>query len=152
MSNAKLISVAVVMLGMSACAGVGGAGRGAAADVRGMAAVKVGSPRVIATGPVRLLHVDVHGERPVALFSAVRRDGTDADCTIGGGAGQVLLRQDRRNPVDVDVPDGQVVCLVPAAAGTRSPARGVEVSWHLRREGGMPTGTLAFERSERDER
>jgi hypothetical protein len=100
---------------------------------------------VIATGPVRLLHVDVHGERAVSLFSAVRHTGTDADCN-GNGNGRVLLREARRNAVDVDVPDGQVVCLMPAETEARTAARGVEVSWHLRHESGMPTGTLAFER------
>jgi hypothetical protein len=144
-SNAKLVSIGLLVMGLSACAGVGGGSRGAAVDLRGMAAVQAGSPRLIAAGPVRLLHVDVRGGRAVDLYSAVRQSGTDADCRAAGPAAGARLRRDRRNPIDVDVPDGQVVCLAPVASGTALPAQGIEVSWHARRDGRMPAGTLALD-------
>ena len=82
-SNAKLVSVGVIAMGLSACAGVGTAGRGGT-EVRGMAAINAESPRAIAEGPVHLLHVDVHGQQAVTLFSVVRRSGTDRDCWRAG--------------------------------------------------------------------
>ena len=144
-SNAKLVSIGVVAMGLSACAGVGSANRGSGTELRGMAAIRAESPRVIAEGPVHLLHVDVHGQRGVSLYTAVRHTGTDRDCTTAGPTGQKALRTDRRNLVDVDIPDGQVVCLVPAESGRGFPAAGIEVSWHARRETGLPAGTLALD-------
>jgi hypothetical protein len=146
-SKGKLVLLGALMTGMSACAGMGSATRGQV-DVRGMVAVEAESPRVIAVGPVRLLHVDVHGGQAVNLWSAVRKTGTDADCGGARPAEGALLRHDRRNPIDADVPDGQVVCLAPAAAG-RQAAKAIEVSWHARREGGMPAGTLALDDRDR---
>jgi hypothetical protein len=148
-SNVKLISIGVVAMGLSACAGVGTATRGGGAEVRGMAAVRAESPLLIAEGPVHLLHVDVHGQRGVSLYAAVRHSGTDSDCLAAGPAGRSLLRRDRRNPLVVDVPDGQVVCLAPAELGPGFPAEGIEVSWHARRETGMPSGTIALDSGDR---
>ena len=142
-SNRKLGALAILMMGLGACASVGGAGRAAAVEVRGTAAVEAQSPRLIAAGPVHLLHVDVHGNRAVNVYSAVRNTGTDADCRGASRQGGALLHENRRNPIDADVPDGQVVCVAPAAA--RSTPRPVEIAWHARREGGMPAGTLALD-------
>jgi hypothetical protein len=147
-SNGKLGALAVLVMGLGACASVGGAGRSGAVDVRGTAAVEAQSPRLIAVGPVRLLHVDVHGNRPVNVYSAVRNTGTDADCRVARPAGVAPLHENRRNPIDVDVPDGQVVCVAPVAGAASTP-RPVEVAWHARREGGMPAGTLALDAGDR---
>jgi hypothetical protein len=147
-SNAKLFTtgLAVAMgLGLSACAGVGTATR-SGTEVRGISQVRAESPRLIAVGPVRLLHVDVHGGRAVNLYTAARHDGTDADCRVAEGAKTSPLHQDRRTPVDVDIPDGQVVCLIAADPASGFPRAGIEVAWHARREGGMPAGTLAFDK------
>ena len=55
-----VISAAAAVFMASGC-GVAGAGMKRAAEVRVATTLEAGSPKMIVSGPARLLHVDVHG-------------------------------------------------------------------------------------------
>ena len=87
---------------------------------------------MVVAGPARLLHVDVHGERAFTIYAVARQTGTDADCLAAAATPAIsVARANRRRPLDLDVPAGQVICLANAADATGG--RGAEVSWHARR-------------------
>jgi len=127
------IAVAAMMGGGCGVTSAAGHSHGRGNDVRSMARMTAGTgPRVVVAGPARLLHVDVHGDRSFTLYNVARQTGTDADCLAAAAAPAIsVARANRRRPLDLDVPAGQVVCLANAAdANDRHSA---EVSWHARR-------------------
>ena len=95
------------------------------------------APRVVVAGPARLLHVDVHGDRAFTIYNVARQTGTDADCLATASAPAIsVARANRRRPLDIDVPAGQLVCL--ANAPDTNDHRSAEVSWHARRGAAEP--------------
>lgn len=134
------IAVAAVAVMGGGCGVTSAAGHshGRGNDVRSMARMNAATgPKVVVAGPARLLHVDVHGERAFTIYAVARQTGTDADCLAAAAAPAVsVARANRRRPLDIDVPTGQVICLANAADATDW--RGAEVSWHARRGAPAP--------------
>lgn len=127
------IAVAAVMGGGCGVTSAAGHSHGRGNDVRSMARMNATTgPKVVVAGPARLLHVDVHGERAFTIYAVARQTGNDADCLAAAAAPAIsVARANRRRPLDMDVPAGQVICLANAADATDG--RGAEVSWHARR-------------------
>src|SRR5437763_16778293 len=61
----------------SGCSVAGASGMQRAAEVRVATTLEAGSPKLIVSGPARLLHVDVHGGQPLSIYS-VKRDASGA--------------------------------------------------------------------------
>ena len=136
------IALAAVMGGGCGVTGAAGHSHGRGNDVRSMARMNATTgPKVIVAGPARLLHVDVHGERAFAIYAVARQTGTDADCRGAAAAPAVsVARANRRRPLDIDVPAGQVACL--ANGPDAADGHGAEVSWHARR--GAPAAGVLY--------
>ena len=62
-----VISAAAAVFMASGCAGMD-----RAAEVRVATRLEAGSPRLIVSGPARLLHVDVHGRQLLNLYTVKR--------------------------------------------------------------------------------
>jgi hypothetical protein len=136
------IAVAAMMGGGCGVTGAAGHSHGRGDDVRSIARMNATTgPKLVVAGPARLLHVDVHGERVFTIYAVARQTGTDADCLATAASPAISVAPaNRRRPLDIDVPAGQVVCLANAADATDG--RGAEVSWHARR--GAPEPGLLY--------
>ena len=126
-----VISAAAAVLVASGC-GVAGAGMQRAAEVRVATTLEAGSPKVIVSGPARLLHVDVR--RPPALNVYSVKRGADGKVRLHGqGAfGARLAPPGASNELNLDVRADEAVCLAndagdasrakPTSPGTRAAA------------------------------
>lgn len=137
---AGLAAIAVGAVMASGCGVTGAAGHahGRRNDVRQMARMDASTgPKLVVAGPARLLHVDVHGDRAFTLYSVTRQTGTDADCAATATSPAIpVARANSRRPLDMNVPEGLVVCLAnaPHSEGRHS----ADVSWHARRGAPQP--------------
>ena len=126
------MAAAAMMSGGCGVTSAAGHSHGRGNDVRSTAHMTAATgPKVVVAGPARLLHVDVHGDRGFTIYAVARQTGTDADCRAAAATPATsVARANRRRPLDIDVPAGQVVCL---ANGSNADDRhSTEVSWHAR--------------------
>lgn len=69
------------------------------------------------------------------VYKVVRLTGTEADCRGPTLGPRSLVHGDRRTILDIEVPAGQVECLVAADSRAMSTGPAIEVSWHARSGG-----------------
>ena len=132
-----VISAAAAVFLASGCAGTGAAGMQRSAEVRMATTLEAGSPKLMVSGPARLLHVDVEGHQTLNVYT-VKRDAAGAASCAGKARSEArTLRQAATTELNLEVGDGEVVCLANAAAD----APRVDVSWHARRGVAAPIET-----------
>jgi hypothetical protein len=117
MSKNLFLSVSC-LLGLGACASTSNSVRSSQSDVRGSTAVSAPAPRLLVTGPVRLLHANFDRRAGVTFFKAIQKDGA-AGIDCGGGA---AVGWDGES--DLDVGQGEGICV--------AAAKQVSLSWHAR--------------------
>jgi len=111
-------------------------------EVRVATRVETGSPRLVVAGPARLLHVDVHGYRPLNLYS-VRRGADGKLSCLDSARGPVRpLRQHASNEVNIVVAADEAICLTDDAAAGAPTTRDTDVSWHARSGTDAPVETV----------
>jgi hypothetical protein len=100
------------------------------------------SPRLLVTGPARLLHVDLSGEGDVdvRLYRVFvgTSSRTDEACRSAQPISPILLHAEQSHRLNLDVPPGQSVCVA-AIHSPHSPqstkAAPLELAWHAERAG-----------------
>jgi hypothetical protein len=108
------------------------------AEIRVATKLEGASPKMIVTGPARLLHVDVHGRQALSLYSVKRAADGGFNCAAVAGSDAVPLRQGASNELNLVVPADEAVCV----ANGSGIARDSEVAWHARRGAVAPPETL----------
>jgi len=129
-----VISAAAAVLMASGC-GVAGAGMKRAAEVRVATTLEAGSPKMIVSGPARLLHVDVHGGQSLNVYSVKRGADGKVSCTDKVPSARHLLRQRASNELNLVVRADEAICLANDASAS---PRNTDVSWHARRGADAP--------------
>jgi hypothetical protein len=124
----KFFFAAATVLLASGCGVAGGAIRHAA-DVRVATTLEAGSPKLMVSGPARLLHVDVYGHQNLNVYSVKR--AADGSVTCAGAVPSDVrpLQQSATNELNIAVAADEGICLA-NGAGT---APRTDVSWHARR-------------------
>jgi hypothetical protein len=107
------------------------------ADVRGKAIIAGAGAHAIASGPARLLHVDVLSGRGVNIYTVQAKANGSADCQ-GRALGEIASLHRNSNELNLELAPGEVACLALADGGT---AR-ADVAWHARPAAG-PTVFVA---------
>jgi hypothetical protein len=130
-----VISAAAAVLMASGCGVAGATGMQRAAEVRVATTLEAGSPKMIVSGPARLLHVDVRGHQALTLYSVKRDAGGGANCAGPARSGAFALRQAASTVLNLQVQDDEAICLASATGDAPS----VDVSWHARRGAATPT-------------
>jgi hypothetical protein len=130
-----VISAAAAVFVASGCS-VAGGGMKRAAEVRVATTLEAGSPKMIVSGPARLLHVDVHGRQSLNVYSVKRGADGKVDCTDKAPSARVSLRQGASNELNLVVRADEAVCVANDASDA-SP-RNADVSWHARRGADVP--------------
>jgi hypothetical protein len=123
-----VISAAAAVFLASGCAGTGAASMQRAAEVRVATTLEAGSPKMMVSGPARLLHVDVEGHQTLNVYTVKRDAAGEASCAVLPREARTL-RQAASTELNLEVGDDEVVCLANAAGE----APRVDVSWHARR-------------------
>jgi hypothetical protein len=119
--------------------GCGVAGMQRAAEVRVATTLEAGSPKLIVSGPARLLHVDVHGRQALNIYSVKRAADGTANCADQARSDVFQLRQGASNELNIEVMGDEAICLGnDPGDGT---AHDADVSWHARRGVGTPVET-----------
>jgi hypothetical protein len=130
MSKMHIISISC-FVGLAACA-TSPSLRTVRSDLRGSTAVSTPAPRLLVTGPVRLLHANYDRRAGVTFSKAVLAEGANAiDC--GGSA---PFGWDGTS--DLDVREGEGICVT---AG-----RAVNLVWHARTGVEAPRATQQAKR------
>ena len=129
-----IISAAAAVFLASGCAGAGASGMQRAAEVRVATTLEAGSPKLMVSGPARLLHVDVEGHQTLNVYTVKRDAAGEASCAGKTRTEARALRQAATTELNLQVGDDEVVCLANAAGD----APRVDVSWHARRGAGAP--------------
>lgn len=119
----------LVAAGSIGCA-TAGAGTGGHRNVHASTTLEAAAPRVLLQGPARLLHVDVEGRDGLAIYTAARSHGTDADCAAPSAGERVRLHAGSSNRVNLAIADGEVVCVTALAARAA-------IMWHAARVDGQ---------------
>ena len=140
-----MASAIAAVLMASGCGVSGGMQR---AEVRVATRLEAGSPKVIVSGPARLLHVDVHGRGSLNVYSVKRAADGTANCADAVRSEAVLLRQGGSNELNMAVHADEAVCLGNANATDTGP-RGADVSWHARRGSDGPVRTADTDHASR---
>jgi hypothetical protein len=130
-----VISAAAAVFVASGCS-VAGAGMQRAAEVRVATTLEVGSPKLIVSGPARLLHVDVHGRQSLNVYSVKRGADGKVSCTDKVPAARLSLRHGASNELNLVVRADEAICMANDASEV-SP-RNADVSWHARRGADAP--------------
>ena len=133
-----VISAAAAVFMASGC-GVAGAGMNRAAEVRVATTLEAGSPKMIVSGPARLLHVDVHGRQSLSVYSVKRGADGKVSCTAQERTALRPLQQGASNQLNIVVPENEAICLGNDAR--EAAPRNTDVSWHARRGADAPTET-----------
>jgi hypothetical protein len=130
-------SAAAAILMASGC-NVAGAGGGLqrAAEVRVATTLEGASPKLVVSGPARLLHVEVQGHRMVNVYSVKRGADGSIDCAGTVRSDVQQLRQSASNELNLVVASDEGACLA-NQAGDAAPR--ADVSWHARRGAEAPT-------------
>ena len=98
------------------------------------------SPRLLVTGPARLLHVDLSGEGDVRLYRVfvVTSSRSEEACRSAQPIDPILLHGEQHHRLNLDVDPDQAVCVA-ASQPTRSPPSAktgpTELAWHAERGG-----------------
>jgi hypothetical protein len=129
-----IISAAAAVFLASGCAGAGATGTQRAAEVRVATTLEARSPKLMVSGPARLLHVDVEGHQTLQVYTVKRDAAGEASCSVVPRVEARALRQAATTELNLEVGDDEVVCLANAAGE----APRVDVSWHARRGAGAP--------------
>jgi hypothetical protein len=126
MNRTTQLFVTLALLG-SAASGAGCAtGSVRVGDLRGSAHLASSAPRLLIAGPALLMHIDVERSAgALTLYTAARRDGTDADCSAGPSGETIPVRPSGTSPLKIGVAAGEVVCL-------SAPAGRAALQWHAR--------------------
>jgi hypothetical protein len=132
-----VVSAAAAVFMASGCGVAGGMHRGA--DVRVATRLEAGSPKMIVSGPARLLHVDVHGRQALSIYSVKRGTDGTVSCADKARAEPLPLRQGASNELNLVVREGEAICLANDANDVA--ARNADVSWHARRGADAPAET-----------
>jgi hypothetical protein len=132
-----VVSAAAAVFMASGCSVAGGVQRGA--EVRVATTLEPGSPKMIVSGPARLLHVDVHGGRSLNVYSVKRGTDGKVSCADQAHAKLFPLRHGESNELNLVVAEGEAVCL--ANDGRDVSPRNTDVSWHARRGADAPAET-----------
>ena len=132
-----IISAAAAAVLASGCGVTGAASMQRAAEVRVATTLEAGSPKMIVSGPARLLHVDVEGHQTLNVYTVKRDVAGGASCAAKGRSETRALRQAASTELNLEVGDDEVVCLANAAGD----APRTDVSWHARRGVGTPIET-----------
>jgi hypothetical protein len=132
-----IISAAAAAVLASGCGVTGASSMQRAAEVRIATTLEAGSPKVIVSGPARLLHVDVQGHQTLNVYTVKRDAGGAANCAARGRAEMRALRQAASTELNLEVGDDEVVCL----ANSAGDAPRIDVSWHARRGVAAPSET-----------
>jgi hypothetical protein len=130
-----VISAAAAVFVASGCS-VAGGGMKRAAEVRVATTLEAGSPKMIVSGPARLLHVDVHGRQLLNLYTVKRSADGTVSCADQARSPVVPLRHGASNELNILVPEDEAVCLANDARETAP--RNTDVSWHARRGADVP--------------
>jgi hypothetical protein len=100
------------------------------------------SPRLLVTGPARLLHVDLSGESDVdvRLYRVFvgTSSRTEEACRSAQPISPVLLHGEQSHRLNLDVPPGQAVCVAATQPPRTTPSPNVapmELAWHAERAG-----------------
>src|SRR4051812_46675473 len=133
-----VISAAAAVLMASGCGVTGAMDR--AAEVRAATRLEAGSPKVIVTGPARLLHVDVHGRQALSVYTVKRAADGSFSCADQTRTTVSPLRNGASNELNLVVADDEAVCLA-NGAGDVAP-QNTDVSWHARRGTNVPAEVL----------
>ena len=131
-----VISAAAAVFMASGC-GVSGMDR--AAEVRVATRLEAGSPRLIVSGPARLLHVDVHGRQLLNLYTVKRGADGKVSCADQERSPLRPLRQGASNALNIVVSENEAICLDNDAS--EAGPRNTDVSWHARRGADAPAET-----------
>jgi hypothetical protein len=131
-----IASAAAAVLMASGC-NVAGAGGGLqrAAEVRVATTLEGGSPKLVVSGPARVLHVDVRGHRAVNVYSVKRGADGSVNCTGAARSDVRSLQQSASNELNLVVRSDEGLCL---ANGAGDAAPRADVSWHARRGADAP--------------
>jgi hypothetical protein len=129
-----VISAAAAIFLASGCAGTGASAMQRAAEVRVATTLEADSPKLMVSGPARLLHVDVEGHQTLNVYTVKRDAAGEASCAGKTRSAARALRQAASTELNLEVGDDEVVCLANAAGD----APRVDVSWHARRGAGAP--------------
>ena len=132
-----IASAAAAVLLASGC-NVAGAGGGLqrAAEVRVATSLEANSPKLMVSGPARLLHVNVYGNQALNVYSVKRGADGAVDCAGTTRSAVRSLQQRASNELNLVVHADEGVCLA-TEADTAAPR--ADVSWHARRGGDVPT-------------
>ena len=132
-----IASAAAAVLLASGC-NVAGAGGGLqrAAEVRVATSLEANSPKLMVSGPARLLHVNVYGNQALNVYSVKRGADGAVDCAGTTRSAVRSLQQRASNELNLVVHADEGVCLA-TEADTSAPR--ADVSWHARRGGDVPT-------------
>jgi hypothetical protein len=131
-----VVSAVAAALMASGCAAGGGMNR--AAEVRVATTLEGATPKMIVSGPARLLHVDVHGRQSLNVYSVKRGADGNANCGDAVRSEALPLRQGASNELDLVVLEDEAVCLANASGSPRA----ADVSWHARSGKNAPAETL----------
>jgi hypothetical protein len=121
----------------SGCSTAGGMQR--AAEVRVATTLDAGSPKLVVSGPARLLHVDVQGHHSLSIYSVKRGAGGAVNCGDKPGAEARPLRQAASNALNLVVAENEAICV--ANDGRDVAPRNADISWHARRGADAPAET-----------
>jgi hypothetical protein len=127
-AGAVMFGLAAVLMA-SGCTTTAASGLRRAAEVRVATTLDAGTPKLIVSGPARLLHVDVHGRKSLSIYS-VKRDATGAaDCASAVRSAVRPLRQSASTELNLQVREDEAICL----AGAGGDGGRADVAWHARR-------------------
>jgi len=131
-----IASAAAAVLLASGC-NVAGAGGGLqrAAEVRVATSLDAGTPKLVVSGPARLLHVNVYGNQTLNVYSVKRGVDGAVDCAGKTRSAVRALHQRASNELNLVVHSDEGVCLA-NEADTAAPR--ADVSWHARRGDDVP--------------
>ena len=132
-----VVSAAAAVFMASGCSVAGGMQR--TAEVRVATRLEAGSPKMIVSGPARLLHVDVHGRQTLNVYSVKRGTDGKVSCDDQAHAKLFPLRHGESNELNMVVAEGEALCL--ANDANSGAPRDTDVSWHARRGADAPAET-----------
>jgi hypothetical protein len=133
------VAAGMIALALGGCAATNLSARPTVAD-RQETIVPRESPRLLVTGPTRLLHVDLSGEGDVRLYRVFvgPRPLGDEACRSAQPIAPVLLHGEQTHRLNLDVAPGQAVCVVSGRSNRTTTSANVapmELAWHAEHGG-----------------
>ena len=98
------------------------------------------SPRLLVTGPARLLHVDVSGEGDVRLYRVFVGTSSRSEeaCRSAQPIAPILLHGEQQHRLNLEVDPDQAVCVVASQPNHSTASTRIgptELAWHAERGG-----------------